>query len=149
MVLIIRPATYEDGASVAEIYRPYVESSPATFEESPPSAAEMSARIESIIKLFPWLVCIDKSSEKEEVVGYAYASKHKERVAYRWAGLFFSDCILNCVQLMLPCMLVILAEMKALGLFFILIFCLFLRSLGFMLRWLVSFLEILSRQDCT
>ena len=42
----------------------------------------MSARIETIQKKYPWLVC----ELDGEVVGYAYANTHNERAAYRWSA---------------------------------------------------------------
>jgi phosphinothricin acetyltransferase len=71
-----------DAAACAAIYAPYVEASPISFEERPPSAAEMAARIERITATHPWLVAEDG----EEVRGYAYACRYMERPAYRWAA---------------------------------------------------------------
>jgi L-amino acid N-acyltransferase YncA len=71
-----------DGAACAAIYAPHVEGSPTSFEERAPSAAEMAARIESYTATHPWLV----AERGGEVVGYAYACRHQERAAYRWAA---------------------------------------------------------------
>jgi L-amino acid N-acyltransferase YncA len=73
------PAT--DAAAIAAIYRPSVTDSYVSFEEEPPSAAEMAARIEATLARTPWLVAVDG----DEVVGYAYASRHRERAGYRWS----------------------------------------------------------------
>lgn len=75
----LRPAAPADAARLAEIYRPFVLGSPATFETEPPSAAEFRRRLASAIV---WLV----SEAGGRVVGYAYASPHRERAAYRWAA---------------------------------------------------------------
>jgi L-amino acid N-acyltransferase YncA len=79
----IRDADFErDAAACAAIYAPYVEASPISFEERAPSAAEMAARIDLYTATHPWLVAEDGG----EVIGYAYACRHQERPAYRWAA---------------------------------------------------------------
>ena len=70
-------------ADVAEIYRPSVESSLATFEETPPDAAAVAARMRAILARTPWLVALEPGTDR--VVGYAYASPHHERAGYRWS----------------------------------------------------------------
>ena len=78
---LIRLATADDAPAIAEIYRPIVESTPISFETVAPDADEMRRRIENILGSHPWLVC-----ERDGVVaGYVYASKHRERAAYRWS----------------------------------------------------------------
>ena len=74
------PAT--DSPRIAEIYRPAVEGSFISFEESPPTAVEMAERMRKVLARLPWLVAEDGSGL---VVGYAYASPHRERPAYRWS----------------------------------------------------------------
>ncbi|MGE0067423.1 MAG: arsinothricin resistance N-acetyltransferase ArsN1 family B [Solirubrobacterales bacterium] len=70
-----------DGPACAAIYAPYVESSPISFEERPPDADAMAARIATTGKTHPWLV----AERGGEVVGYAYACPHRQRTAYRWS----------------------------------------------------------------
>jgi phosphinothricin acetyltransferase len=77
----IRAAVPADAAQIAEIYAPIVSSTFISFEESPPSAEEMRARIESGSATHPWLVACDEST----IAGYAYASQHRTRAAYRWS----------------------------------------------------------------
>ncbi len=77
----IRLATPEDAAAVATIYAPAVTDSAISFESVPPSADEMRGRISSTLALTPWLVC----ASGEEVIAYAYASKHRDRTAYQWS----------------------------------------------------------------
>jgi phosphinothricin acetyltransferase len=78
---MIRPAAPADAPQIAAIYRPFCEESHISFESSAPDAAEMASRIERISGRFPWLV-----AESDGMVsGYAYASAHRERAAYRWA----------------------------------------------------------------
>jgi L-amino acid N-acyltransferase YncA len=71
-----------DGAACAAIYEPYVTGTIATFEERAPSADEFAGRIERGSRTYPWLVLEDAG----RIVGYAYASRHRERAAYRWAA---------------------------------------------------------------
>ena len=84
MTELIRPADADrDAQAVAEIYRPAVEGSVATFEEIAPSAEEMGRRIRSTMLLTPWLVAEQRPGGT--VTGYAYASRHRERAGYRWS----------------------------------------------------------------
>jgi L-amino acid N-acyltransferase YncA len=71
-----------DAAACAAIYGPYVTASAASFEEQAPSAEELAARIERTARTHPWLVLEDGG----RVVGYAYATQHRTRAAYRWAA---------------------------------------------------------------
>ena len=70
-----------DAAACAAIYAPHVEDNPISFEERPPDAAVMTARIQRIQRTHPWLV----AERGGEVVGYAYACPHRQRTAYRWS----------------------------------------------------------------
>jgi phosphinothricin acetyltransferase len=77
---ILREATEVDAAAIAAIYAPYCDSTPISFEIVGPSADEFRSRIGKILPHYPWLVC----ETDGEIVGYAYASRHRERAAYRW-----------------------------------------------------------------
>jgi phosphinothricin acetyltransferase len=77
---MIRLATQEDAALVQAIYAPYC-ATPISFEETPPSVAEISQRLEKVLAHYPWLVC----ANGDTILGYAYASRHRERAAYRWS----------------------------------------------------------------
>lgn len=80
--LSIAPATPEDAAACAEIYRWHVLNGVATFETEPPDAAEMATRLSRIQALdMPWLVMRDRA---RQVVGYAYAGPYHPRAAYRF-----------------------------------------------------------------
>lgn len=79
-VRLADPAT--DAQRVAAIYRPAVEGNFISFEETPPTADEMAERMRKVLARLPWLVA---EVEAGEVVGYAYASPHRERAAYRWS----------------------------------------------------------------
>jgi phosphinothricin acetyltransferase len=71
-----------DAAQVADIYRPYVAETLVSFEEVAPSTAEMAQRMRSTLSWTPWLVAEDAVAG---VIGYAYASRHRDRAGYRWA----------------------------------------------------------------
>lgn len=79
--LHVRPAKEQDAAAVAGIYAPYVNETPISFEEIPPSTEEMATRIAKCRSRWQWLV----AEVDEAVVGYAYGSQHRERHAYRWS----------------------------------------------------------------
>ncbi|MFL5385567.1 MAG: arsinothricin resistance N-acetyltransferase ArsN1 family B [Longimicrobiaceae bacterium] len=81
MPILIRLATPEDGDALAAIYRPAVTDSAISFELEPPGGAEMGRRVAKILERTPWLAC-----ERDGVVlGYAYASPHRDRAAYQWS----------------------------------------------------------------
>jgi len=71
-----------DAERVAEIYRPYVADTMVSFEETPPAAAEMAERMRATLAWTPWLVA---ENDDGLVVGYAYASRHRDRPGYRWS----------------------------------------------------------------
>jgi len=77
----IRVARPDDAAAFAGIYGPFTERTAVSFEDEPPSADEMRARIARTLQWTPWLT----ATSAGEVAGYAYASKHRDRAAYRWA----------------------------------------------------------------
>jgi L-amino acid N-acyltransferase YncA len=78
----IRMADAGDAADVAAIYRPYVTDAVTSFELDPPGTDEMAGRIQSVLALAPWLVYAGADGHLQ---GYAYASRHHERAAYRWS----------------------------------------------------------------
>jgi L-amino acid N-acyltransferase YncA len=80
--LHFRLATPADGAAIAAIYRPYVTDAVTSFELEAPGAEEMARRIGAGLLLAPWLVCVDGN---DQVLGYAYAGRHRDRAAYQWS----------------------------------------------------------------
>ena len=81
MAGLIRLALPSDGAAIAAVYRPYVEDSPISFEETAPDAAEMARRLAGDQPGFhPWLV----AEEEDRLLGYAASSPFRTRRAYRW-----------------------------------------------------------------
>ena len=81
--LILRRATPSDPEGLAEVYADAVLHGFGTFEEVPPSPAEMVARLAKIEGYgLPWLV-----AERGGVIaGYAYASPFRPRSAYRYTA---------------------------------------------------------------
>jgi len=77
----IREAVEADAPALLAIYRPFVESTAVSFEEVVPSREEFAARIAKALKGWQWLV----AELDGECAGYAYASSHRERAAYRWS----------------------------------------------------------------
>ena len=78
----IRAADADDAEQIAAIYAPIVLDTAISFELEPPTPAEMRERIKSIFSSgLPWLV----SECDGRVLGYAYASRHRDRAAYRWS----------------------------------------------------------------
>jgi len=81
MAATIRLATENDAEQIQAIYVPYVLHTAISFELGPPTVEEMRQRIVKTVQHWPWLVCENKG----EVLGYAYASRYRERAAYKWS----------------------------------------------------------------
>jgi L-amino acid N-acyltransferase YncA len=78
----IRLARAADGAALAAIYAPAVESQATSFELEPPDASEMGRRVAAVTAKTPWLVCLHQSA----IIGYAYGAQHRDRAAYAWSA---------------------------------------------------------------
>jgi phosphinothricin acetyltransferase len=76
----VRPAEPADAVAVAAIYAHYVATSAATFDEEPPGAEEIAAKIASA--RLPYLV----AEADGRVEGYAYLAAYNERSAYRYTA---------------------------------------------------------------
>ena len=78
--IVIRDATEADMADVQRIYAHHVLNGLATFEEVPPTVAEMLGRRDAVLEAgLPYLVAdVDGG-----VAGYAYATSYRPRPAYR------------------------------------------------------------------
>lgn len=88
--MTIRPIEISDAEKVLEIYRPFIENTNITFEYTVPNLNEWKERIYTVSKQFPWLV----ADLDGEILGYAYAAKHRDRIAYSWcceASVYLSD----------------------------------------------------------
>ena len=77
----VRVATPADASDIQAIYAPMVLDTVISFELIPPTVDEMAARIAATLPTFPYLV----AEVEDKVVGYAYASQHRAREAYRWS----------------------------------------------------------------
>ncbi len=79
--ILIRSAMIADGAAIQAIYAPIVERSTISFEDIPPSEGEIAARIAQGLETYSYLV----AERAGRVVGFAYASQHRTRSAYRFS----------------------------------------------------------------
>ena len=80
--MLIRDAEADhDAAACAAIYAPYVRDTVISLEERAPTPADFVQRIARVTPTHPWLVAEDG----DEIVGYAYGARHRERASYRWA----------------------------------------------------------------
>jgi L-amino acid N-acyltransferase YncA len=78
----IRGARLDDAEAIQVIYEPIVRDTTISFELEPPTAEEIRSRIRATTSILPWLVGVD---DDDSVIGYVYASKHRERAAYQWS----------------------------------------------------------------
>lgn len=76
----IRMAAPEDSSRILAVYAPFIRDTAITFEYEVPSEEEFRNRVTGILKSYPYLV----AEAGGEIVGYAYASKNRERAAYQW-----------------------------------------------------------------
>jgi L-amino acid N-acyltransferase YncA len=77
----VRPVRAADAAGLRAVYAPVVADTYASFETEVPDLTEMRRRVADVTSRYPWLVAeLDGA-----VAGYAYAARHHDRAAYRWA----------------------------------------------------------------
>jgi len=80
---MIRPVDNQDAKAITGIYNYYVANTVITFEEDLIGSLDIINRIKAVKKAkLPWLVAEDESGQ---VVGYAYASRWRERFSYRFS----------------------------------------------------------------
>ena len=84
-MIAIRAATPADAGAIAAIYAPYVLSGTVSFETEAPDARAIRNRMASSDGLYPWLVATTGPDEGDGVLAYAYATKFRDRPAYRYA----------------------------------------------------------------
>lgn len=65
---------------IRDIYAPFVTDGFVTFETEVPDIETFETRIAGYTQKYPWLVM----EEQGNVLGYAYASAYRERIAYQW-----------------------------------------------------------------
>lgn len=76
---MIRNATMQDAAQIADIYNYYIENTIITFEEIKVTKDIIAERIKKITaKGYPFLVY----EQENQIVGYAYLNNWRERSAY-------------------------------------------------------------------
>jgi L-amino acid N-acyltransferase YncA len=78
----LRLAEPSDAPQIAAIYAPFCLETAVSFEMTAPGEATMRERISTLVQRYPWLVAVSVTGD---VLGYAYAGKHRERAAYRWS----------------------------------------------------------------
>jgi L-amino acid N-acyltransferase YncA len=83
-VIAIRAATPEDAGMIAGIYAPHVITGVASFEIEPPDARGIRTRMAASDGLYPWIVATNGEEDGDAVLAYAYATKFRERPAYRY-----------------------------------------------------------------
>lgn len=77
----IEPVKLEDAEELLSIYAPYIKNTAISFEYEVPSLEEFKKRIQNITKELPYI----KAVEDDKILGYAYATKFKNRKAYDWS----------------------------------------------------------------
>ena len=77
----LRVAQVSDAQAIRDIYAPWVRDSAVSFETEVPTVETMTQRIAKLLPTHPWIVALDDAV----IAGYAYASPHRERAAYRWS----------------------------------------------------------------
>lgn len=81
--VLIRPSTEADMAAVTEIYGHHVAHGLASFEEEPPTRADMTERRANLVaRGMPYLVA---EAPDGTILGYAYAGPYRPRPAYRYS----------------------------------------------------------------
>ncbi len=80
--ITIRPAAPADAEAIAAIYNHFVLHTMVTFEEDPVDGAIIAARMREVLDSgCPYFV----AERDGAVIGYAYATKWKPRVGYRFS----------------------------------------------------------------
>lgn len=81
--LFIRPVDDADIPIIVDIYNYYIAATTASFEEVTVNWEEMSRRVEGVTaQRLPWLCAVVEG----RLAGYAYASRWRERSAYRYTA---------------------------------------------------------------
>lgn len=77
----IRKAVLRDAKKLLQIYDYYVKNTAVTFECVSPTLDEFTARMEDIMKRYPYFVVL----KDDKIAGYAYANSFSAREAYDWS----------------------------------------------------------------
>ena len=76
----IRQVQLSDAEQILKVYAPFITGTCISFEYVVPSVEEFAQRIAGISAEYPYIVL----EADGEIVGYAYAHRYLERVAYSW-----------------------------------------------------------------
>ena len=76
----IRQVQLSDAEQILKVYAPFITDTCISFEYVVPSVEEFEQRIAGISAEYPYIVL----EADGEIVGYAYAHRYLERVAYSW-----------------------------------------------------------------
>ena len=79
--ITLRTATADDAEMLLDIYAYYVQNTAITFEYEVPTVSDFRGRISAITDRYPYIIAFLGDTP----IGYAYASRFKERAAYNWA----------------------------------------------------------------
>lgn len=77
---MIRAAVASDAEQILAIYNYYIANTTTTFEEELVTADEIAKRISEISENYPFIVY----EEDGKILGYAYGSQFRKRIAYRF-----------------------------------------------------------------
>lgn len=77
----IRVATPQDAEQIQAIYGPIVQNTAVSFETEIPEIERIADQISKTVKTLPWFVL----EQDEGIIGYAHATRLRERAAYRWS----------------------------------------------------------------
>ena len=81
--VMIRAVKEQDVSSICTIYNHFIENTVVTFEEKVVTASDILKRITKITADdLPWFVAEDESGN---IMGYAYATKWRDRFSYRFS----------------------------------------------------------------
>ena len=80
MIGKIRLAELADTEALLQLYAPFILDTCISFEYEVPSLEKYRERIASISEEYPYIVY----EEQGKILGYAYAHRYLERVAYSW-----------------------------------------------------------------
>ncbi|MBL6454421.1 N-acetyltransferase [Belnapia sp. T6] len=85
--MIIRDAGPNDLPAITAIYAHHVLHGAGTFEEVPPGAEAMAARLEDVRQHgWAWLVAEAEGEEGQGIIGFAYFTQFRDRSAFRYTA---------------------------------------------------------------
>lgn len=81
-MISLRVARKEDAEGILAIYSPFVKNTTVSFEYEVSDVSDYATKVEELLINFPWLIV----EADGVIVGYAYASKHRDRPGYAWSA---------------------------------------------------------------